>query len=59
MTLYRAICTCGYRGRTFSDPNAADEHAENHARKFDPFSGGRTDTRPHRTDVETIKKGAK
>lgn len=59
MTLYRATCTCGYRGRTFSDPNAADQHAESHAMKFDPHSGGRTDARRHRTDVETIEKETK
>jgi hypothetical protein len=51
-TLYRAICTCGYKGRAFRDPNAADVHAESHGRRFDPFQGGRSDGHRHRTEVE-------
>jgi hypothetical protein len=52
--LYRAVCPCGYKGRAFSDPNAADVHAENHARKFDPYQGGKSDSRRHRTQVEAV-----
>lgn len=55
-TTYRATCTCGYKGRTFRDPNAADEHAESHAMKFDPFSGGRTDGRRHFTQVVEVTR---
>lgn len=54
-TTYRAACTCGYKGRTFRDPNAADEAAENHAMKYDTFSGGKSDGRHHHTSVVEAK----
>lgn len=57
MATYRAVCSCGYRGRTFTDPNRADEHAEIHAMKNDPCQGGRSDGRNHRTSVEETQHG--
>lgn len=54
-TTYQAICTCGYKGRTFQDPNAADEAAENHAISTDPFQGGRNGGRKHHTSVQEVK----
>lgn len=59
MTTYQAICSCGYRGRSLKNPNAAVVIAENHGMKFDPFQGGRSDGRRHRTDVQEVTKGDK
>lgn len=52
---YRATCTCGHKGRKVSDGNYATEMAENHASKFDPRQGGRSDGRRHHVDVEEVK----
>lgn len=52
---YQAICTCGYKGRIFQNPNAADEAAENHAISTDPFQGGRNNGRKHHTSVKEVK----
>lgn len=53
-TTYRGTCTCGWKGRTFRDPNAADEAAENHAIRTDQYQGGYSNGRRHTTSVEEV-----
>lgn len=52
----RAICSCGYKGRWFINPNDADAAAENHSGKYDTYQGGKSDGRKHIADVEEAAK---